>query len=291
MSRMTSDIENLQQLLQDGLAQFAIQGLTMVVITVILFATNVALALITVVLIVPGPDRRVGVVPAGLGARLRPGARRHRQCAGRPVREPARRAHRHRPQPAAPQRRSTTATWSATTGTPTTTPPSINAVYGPGTQLLGVLGQAVLLGHRRRHGARTTRCRIGALVAFFLYLNRFFPPIQLLVQQYNTYQQGQASVIKLRGLLDTEPERASKRPMPSSCRPSRARSPSTTCPSATTRPRPVHRRRRPDASRPARRWPSSDPPEPASRRWPSWSPASTTRPPGGCSSTATTCAT
>ena len=34
MSRMTSDIENLQQLLQDGLAQLAIQALTMVVITV-----------------------------------------------------------------------------------------------------------------------------------------------------------------------------------------------------------------------------------------------------------------
>ena len=30
MTRMTSDIEVLQQLLQDGLAQFAIQGLTMV---------------------------------------------------------------------------------------------------------------------------------------------------------------------------------------------------------------------------------------------------------------------
>ena len=41
MSRMTSDIENLQQLLQDGLSQLAIQALTMVVITVILFATNV----------------------------------------------------------------------------------------------------------------------------------------------------------------------------------------------------------------------------------------------------------
>ena len=47
MSRMTSDIENLQQLLQDGLAQFAIQGLTMVVITVLLFVTNVELAAIT----------------------------------------------------------------------------------------------------------------------------------------------------------------------------------------------------------------------------------------------------
>jgi ATP-binding cassette subfamily B protein len=47
---------------------------------------------------------------------------------------------------------------------------------------------------------------IGALVAFFLYLNRFLQPIQLLVQQYNTYQQGQASVNKLRALVDTEPE-------------------------------------------------------------------------------------
>ena len=53
MTRMTSDIENLQQLLQDGLAQFAIQGLTMVVITVVLFTINVRLAFITVVLIVP----------------------------------------------------------------------------------------------------------------------------------------------------------------------------------------------------------------------------------------------
>ncbi|HEV3366590.1 MAG TPA: ABC transporter transmembrane domain-containing protein, partial [Acidimicrobiales bacterium] len=53
MSRMTSDIENLQQLLQDGLSQLAIQALTMVVITVVLFATDVRLAAITVVLIVP----------------------------------------------------------------------------------------------------------------------------------------------------------------------------------------------------------------------------------------------
>ena len=53
MTRMTSDIENLQQLLQDGLSQFAIQGLTMVVITVILFTTNARLAFITVVMVVP----------------------------------------------------------------------------------------------------------------------------------------------------------------------------------------------------------------------------------------------
>ena len=32
-----------------------------------------------------------------------------------------------------------------------------------------------------------TRCTIGELIAFILYLGRFFQPIQLLVQQYNTY--------------------------------------------------------------------------------------------------------
>jgi ATP-binding cassette, subfamily B, bacterial len=53
MSRMTSDIENLQQLIQDGISQFALQGLTMIVITVILFLTNVELAAWTVLIIVP----------------------------------------------------------------------------------------------------------------------------------------------------------------------------------------------------------------------------------------------
>jgi ATP-binding cassette subfamily B protein len=46
---------------------------------------------------------------------------------------------------------------------------------------------------------------IGALVAFFLYLNRFFQPIQLLVQQYNALQQGRSSIIRLRELLETPP--------------------------------------------------------------------------------------
>ncbi len=81
----------------------------------------------------------------------------------------------------------------------------INAIYGPGTQLLGVLGQAVLLAIGGSMVVDHT-LSLGALVAFFLYLNRFFQPIQLLVQQYNTYQQGQASVNKLRTLVDTEPE-------------------------------------------------------------------------------------
>jgi ATP-binding cassette subfamily B protein len=59
--------------------------------------------------------------------------------------------------------------------------------------------------------------QIGELTAFFLFVNRFFQPIQLLVQQYNAYQQGQASVIKLRTLLENEPtvaERADATELP-----------------------------------------------------------------------------
>ena len=204
MSRMTSDIENLQQLLQDGLSQLAIQGLTMVVIVVILFATNVTLAFITVGLIVPallvasiwftraserGYDRvrdRIADVLADLSESLH-GVRivtahnrqRHNVIHHRNVVGDYREANNYTAH--------------------------VNALYGPGTQLLGVLGQGALLaigGTMVLHGTLSA----GALVAFFLYLGRLFQPIQLLVQQYNTYQQGQSSITKLRALVDTEPE-------------------------------------------------------------------------------------
>lgn len=70
--------------------------------------------------------------------------------------------------------------------------------------MLGYLGQAIILtigGTMVLHHSLS----LGALVAFFLSLNRFFQPITLLVQQYNTYQQGQASVVKLNTLLSLAP--------------------------------------------------------------------------------------
>jgi ATP-binding cassette subfamily B protein len=203
MTRMTSDIENLQQLLQDGLAQFAVQALTMVIITVILFATNVTLAAITVLLIVPilvvmslwfrraserGYDRvRDGIANVlsdlseslhGVRVVTAHNRQRHNVLHHRRVVSDYRAANIYTAQ--------------------------INAIYGPGTQLVGWLGQAALLAIGGSMVANHS-LSIGALVAFFLYLNRFFAPIQLLVQQYNAFQQGQASINKLRTLLSTEP--------------------------------------------------------------------------------------
>jgi ATP-binding cassette subfamily B protein len=203
MSRMTSDIENLQQLLQDGLAQFAVQGLTMVVIAIVMFFMNVRLALVTILLIVPAltamslwfrvsSERGYEKVRDGIanvladlseslhGVRIvtAHNRQRHNVIHHRNVVGDYRDANNYTAQ--------------------------INAIYGPGTQMLGVLGQAALLGIGGDMVLHHT-LSIGALVAFFLYLNRFLQPIQLLVQQYNLYQQGQASVLKLRTLLETEP--------------------------------------------------------------------------------------
>jgi ATP-binding cassette subfamily B protein len=202
MTRMTSDIENLQQLLQDGMVQFALQGLTMVVITVALFLLDPMLALITIGVVIPpllvlsiwfhraseaGYEKvRDGIadVMTDLSESLH---------GVRVVTAHNRRAHN------ALHHRNVVGTYrdaNVRTG-------RINAIYGPGTQAVGVLGQALLLaigGNMVLHHTLS----LGALVAFFLYLNRFFQPIQLLVQQYNALQQSQSSIIKLRGLLETE---------------------------------------------------------------------------------------
>ena len=105
MTRMTSDIENLQQLLQDGLAQLVGQALTMVVITVILFTMNVELTLITLALVIPILTLGDDLVQPRLRAGLPASPRTHRRRARRPLGEPARCSHRRRVQPPALERR------------------------------------------------------------------------------------------------------------------------------------------------------------------------------------------
>jgi ATP-binding cassette subfamily B protein len=204
MTRMTSDIENLQQLLQDGLAQFAIQGLTMVVISVFLFTTNVRLAFITLVLVVP----ILTAMSVWFHRRSEVGYDKVRDGIANVMADLSESLHGVRIVTAHNRQRANVVHHRNVVGSyrdANNYTAFVNSVYGPGTQLVGVLGQAVLLaigGYMVVHHSLS----IGALVEFFLYLNRFFAPIQLLVQQYNTYQQGQASVLKLRTLLDSEPD-------------------------------------------------------------------------------------
>lgn len=203
MTRMSSDIENLNQLLGDGLSQLLIQGLTMLVVAAVLFSLDVRLALVTVLVVAPALTvlslwfRRA----SALGyLRVRDGiadvlADLSESLHGVRVVVASNRQARnvvHHRNVLGDYRRAYDYT------------AKVAAIYGPGSQVVGYVGQAALLA---LGGTMVVRheMSLGVLVAFFLYLNRFFQPIQLLVQQYNLYQQGTASLVKLNTLLDVRP--------------------------------------------------------------------------------------
>jgi len=81
----------------------------------------------------------------------------------------------------------------------------LNATYFPATELLTALGTGAILlygGYQAVNG----NIEIGILIAFIGYLQLFFDPIQQLAQLYATYQQGMAALDKIFGLLDTQAE-------------------------------------------------------------------------------------
>lgn len=203
MSRMTSDIENLQQLIQDGISTFAAQGLQMIIMLVILFLYSVTLAFWTVVLVVPillglsvwfhqasakGYLRsRDGI--AGVLSDLSESLYGIRVVTANNRQERNIRNHRH------------VVGWYRDANMYTG---RVNAIYGPVTIMIGILGQALIIGiggNMYLHGALT----LGVLTVFFQYLSRFFQPIQLLVQQYNLLQQGRSSIVRLGELLEVAP--------------------------------------------------------------------------------------
>jgi ABC-type multidrug transport system fused ATPase/permease subunit len=81
----------------------------------------------------------------------------------------------------------------------------LNASYFPAVEMLSAVGTAAILlygGSQAIDGA----IQIGVIVAFVGYLNTFFEPIQQLSQLYTTYQQGMAALDKIFDLLETEPD-------------------------------------------------------------------------------------
>jgi ATP-binding cassette, subfamily B, bacterial len=206
MTRMTSDVEALHQLFNEGLINLIVQGLQLIVVAAILFTMNVRLALFTVAFVVPvmtgmtlwfrsvsdkgflAVRDRIADVLADLqeslsGVRIvsahnrqRHNVVRHRNILG---------AHRDANKYTA----------------------RASSLYGPGTEAVGVLGNALLIfvgGSMVLDGS----LKPGQLLAFILYLSTFFAPIQQLVQLYNTYQQGGAAITKLRDIFSEQPDPA-----------------------------------------------------------------------------------
>jgi ATP-binding cassette subfamily B protein len=215
MTRMTSDIEALSQLFQEGLVNFAVQGLTVVVITIVLLFLNLKLALITLVAVIP-----ITVLLSQWFRRRSSNAYKivrnkisevlsdlQESLAGiRVITAHNRREHnvvRHINIVGEHKDANLDAVKAA-------------SVYTPGTEAIAIFGRALVLvigGRMVVNG----ELEIGELTAFLLYLGAFFTPIQTLTQLYNGYQQGQAAVSKLRDLLEESPsvpESPSAQPLP-----------------------------------------------------------------------------
>ena len=203
LTRMTSDIEALTVLFNEGIVNFAVQALTLAVITVLLFNYDPLLALITLAAAVPptlasslwfrrraaadyrNVRDRIGELLGNLQeslAGIRVIAAHDRRAAS--VAEHRRVVNRHRDANLRASR--------------------ANSLYGPGSEAIGIATQAVLLAVG---GAMTAsgRITVGELAAYLLFLTAFFAPVQALVQLYNSYQQGNAAIAKLRELFSTEP--------------------------------------------------------------------------------------
>jgi len=203
ISRMTNDVEALNQLVTNGLVTIFSSTLTLVGIVVIMLFLDVKLALITFVtfpllavasvvfrIVSAGTYRatreRIAAVTAYLQETLS-GVRVVRSF-GQESRHVAAMTELNE------QNRDVNMKTVY-----------LNASYFPAVELLAAVGTAVILlygGTQAIGGA----LEIGVVVAFVGYLTRFFEPIQELSQLYTTYQQGMAALDKIFDLLDTAPD-------------------------------------------------------------------------------------
>ena len=203
ISRMTNDIEALNQLLTSGVTTLFSSGLTLIGVVVIMFLLDVKLALVTfltfplvalasIVFRVASHGayretrEKIAAVTAYLQETLS-GVRVVRSFGQEP---------RH----TAAMTELNEANREANMRTV-----FLNASYFPAIELLTAAGTAAIVlygGSQAIDGA----IKIGVIVAFIGYLQVFFSPIQELSQLYTTYQQGMAALDKIFELLDTEPD-------------------------------------------------------------------------------------
>ncbi len=201
ISRMTNDIEALNQLISDGIVTLFANMLTLIGVVAILIALDVRLALITMSVL------PLLVITSLLFRRFSAGAFRrtreriaaitaHLQETLSGVRVV--RAFGQEPQHVNRMTELNQLNRDANMSTV-----YLNATYFPATELLTAAGTAAILlfgGWQVIEG----NIMVGVVVTFIGYLQLFFDPIQQLAQLYATYQQGMAALDKIFGLLDTE---------------------------------------------------------------------------------------
>ncbi len=203
ISRLTNDVEALDQLVEDGLATLFQSGLTLIGVVVILFVLDSHLALLTF-LVLPiiaagGLAFRIASADAYRLTREKiasiTGYLQESLSGIRVVR-----AFGQEPRHIARFGKLNDDNRDANMKTV-----YLNAGYFPAVELLSALVTVEILvigGIEAINGHTST----GVVFAFIAALNNFFDPIQQLSQLYTTYQSGMAALDKIFELLDEQPE-------------------------------------------------------------------------------------
>ncbi len=203
ISRLTNDVEALDQLVEDGMATLFQSGLTLIGVVVILMVIDLHLALLTFlalpILFVGGVAFRIASADAYRLTREKiatiTGYLQETLSGIRVVRvfgqEP-----RHIEQFRQLNEENRAANMTTV---------NLNAAYFPAVEFLSALVTIEILvvgGIEAISGHATT----GVVFAFVAALNNFFDPIQQLSQLYTTYQSGMAALDKIFELLDEQPD-------------------------------------------------------------------------------------
>jgi ABC-type multidrug transport system fused ATPase/permease subunit len=208
ISRLTNDVEALDQLVTDGVTTLVQSTLTLAGTAVVLFLLDWKLALATLTILPPltaatvwfrtrsqrayrAVRERLGLVTATLaediaGIRVVQAFTRERTNLRkfREVNDHYREANQETV--------------------------FLNGVYFPFVDMLSTAATVVVLGYggyRFFDGSVS----LGTLFAFMLYISNFFDPIQQLSQLYNTFLSATAALDKIMDVLDTEPEIVDRR--------------------------------------------------------------------------------
>src|SRR5947209_10253878 len=205
ISRITNDVEALDQLVEDGIATLFQSGLTLIGVVVILMVLDLHLALLTFlaipILLIGGVAFRIASADAYRLTREKiatiTGYLQETLSGIRVVR-----VFGQEPRHIARFRELNDENRAANMTTV-----KLNAAYFPGVELLSALVTVEILvigGIEAINGHTST----GVVFAFIAALNNFFDPIQQLSQLYTTYQSGMAALDKIFELLDEQPELA-----------------------------------------------------------------------------------
>ncbi|MEI7519924.1 MAG: ABC transporter ATP-binding protein [Thermoleophilia bacterium] len=210
VSRLTSDIEAVNQLVVEGATSLVINGLSLIGVIIILTVYDWKLAMAAFLIF---PILAVGTWWFRVKATAAYRITRERVATVLTVLQETlsgvRVVQAHGRQEEARRRfREANADYRKANMTTVT----VSGIYFPAVELLAALGTALILwyGGNRVLNADLS---VGVMVAFIGYLASFFDPIQQLSQLYNTFQSAMAALEKIFGVLETDPG-ISDRPNP-----------------------------------------------------------------------------